>query len=431
MNGLGAYEMNAEWPRRAIRDFLVRERGRFVFQPQHDVRLPKVDATDLYIHIPFCESLCPYCPYNRTLYIAEIAARYVRALHNEIEHYYSLLGDTEIGSIYFGGGTPTTLLDDLGPIIEHIRERFRHNGSIAIETIPNHLDLGTLTELRSSGINLLSIGVQSFDDRFLRLIGRKYHAELLPAAISAALAATFDSVNVDLMFALPGQTTPEALADLDSALGLGAEQVTLYPLFTFPYSTVGDRLHLRHVDFPGFATRRRMYRALHDEALSRGLERVSVWGFKKAEVPIFSSVTRDNYVGIGAGAATCLPGIFYFNTFSIRDYIRGNPGFELPVALQIVMTPAMERFFWLYWRLYETFIPKTQFGRLFAHDRRVRWLLSLALHLHLLNEENSRYVLTERGSFWIHLLQNAYVLNYINTVWTRCMREAWPGRIEL
>lgn len=423
--------MNAEWPRRAIRDFLVREHGQFAFQPRHDVQLPKVDVVDLYIHIPFCESLCPYCPYNRTLYDAELAARYVQALHDEIEHYYGLLGDIEIGSIYFGGGTPTTLLGELGSIIEHIRGCFRHAGPIAIETIPNHLDPETLSELRSSGVNLLSIGVQSFNDRYLKLIGRCYRAEILPAAISAALAAGFDSVNLDLMFTLPGQTTAEALADLDRALELGAEQVTLYPLFTFPYSALGNHMHLQHVNFPRLATRRRMYRALHDQAIARGLNRVSVWGFRKDDVPIFSSVTRDNYVGIGAGAATCLPGIFYFNTFSIHEYIRGYPGFDLPVALQMDLTPAVERFFWLYWRLYETFIPKGQFGRLFAHDRRVRWLLSLALHLHLLNEENSRYVLTERGAFWIHLLQNVYVLNYINTVWNRCMREAWPGRIEL
>jgi hypothetical protein len=91
--------MNAEWPRRAIRDFLVREHGQFAFQPRHDVQLPKVDVVDLYIHIPFCESLCPYCPYNRTLYDAELAARYVQALHDEIEHYYGLLGDIEIGSM--------------------------------------------------------------------------------------------------------------------------------------------------------------------------------------------------------------------------------------------------------------------------------------------------------------------------------------------
>jgi oxygen-independent coproporphyrinogen-3 oxidase len=428
---MGGNEMSAEWPRRAIRDFLVREHGGFAFQPRHDVRLPKVDTADLYVHIPFCESLCPYCPYNRTLYDAELAALYVRTLHNEIEHYYGLLGDIEIGSIYFGGGTPTTLLADLGSIIEHIRGCFRHKGPIAIETIPNHLEPETLSVLRSSGVSLLSIGVQSFDDRYLQLIGRRYRADILPAAISAALAAGFDSVNLDLIFALPGQTTDETLADLDRALGLGAEQVTLYPLFTFPYSAVGNHLHLQHVNFPGLIARRRMYRALHDKAIASGLKRVSVWGFRKNDAPIFSSVTRDNYVGVGAGAATCLPGIFYFNTFSIREYIRGYPGFDLPVALQMPMTPTMERFFWLYWRLYETFIPKGQFVRLFAHDRRVRWLLSLALHLHLLNDENSRYALTERGSFWIHLLQNVYVLNYINTVWTRCMHEAWPGRIDL
>jgi len=423
--------MNAEWPRRAIRDFLVGEHGRFVFEPRHSVQLPQVPAADLYIHIPFCKSLCPYCPYNRVLYDEALAASYVKAMRAEIDRYHSLLGAIEIGSIYIGGGTPTTLLDDLQPIVDQIRSRFRHTGVVAVETTPDDLDAETLSKLKTLGVNLLSIGVQSFDDRYLRLIGRKYSSSILPSALSRALSSGFDSVNLDMMFALPGQTTDEALTDLDRVLDLGADQVTLYPLFTFPYTTVGRHLQLKQVRFPNLRTRRRMYKAIHDEAVTRGLDRVSVWGFKKKNVPRFSSVTRDNYIGVGAGAGTCLPGLFYFNTFSVPGYIRSCSGNDLPVALQMNMSSTMEDFYWLYWRLYETRIPKDGVERLFSGDNKVRWLFWLALRLHVLNDGGHSYVLTERGSFWIHLLQNYYVLNYIDTVWTRSMRDAWPARIEL
>ena len=163
--------MNADWQKCAVRDLLVGEHGTFVFEPGRTVQLPDVAATDLYLHIPFCRSLCPYCPYNRVLYDPSLVTGYVRALHREIERYRELLGDIEIGSIYIGGGTPTTLLAELGPVLEHLRRRFRHTGPVAVETIPDDLDGKTLETLRSFGVSLLSVGVQSFDDRYLRLIG--------------------------------------------------------------------------------------------------------------------------------------------------------------------------------------------------------------------------------------------------------------------
>ena len=423
--------MSAEWHKRAVRDLLVGERGKFVFEARATLQLPGVSATNLYIHVPFCRSLCPYCPYNRVLYDEALATRYVRALHDEIECYGERLGDIEIGSIYIGGGTPTTLLRELGPVLDHVRRRFRHTGTVAIETIPDDLDEASLKTLKAYGVRLLSIGVQSFDDRYLGLIGRPYRSSLLPGAIARALAAGFDSVNLDLMFALPGQTIPEALADLDTALELGAEQVTLYPLFTFPYSSVGNLRRLRRVGFPKLPTRRKMYRALHNEAVAQRMDPVSVWGFKKCRGARFSSVTRDDYIGIGAGAATCLPGIFYFNTFSVPEYVRTCSENKLPVALQMPLSAAMERYYWLYWRLYETRVSKALFADLFRGDAWISRLLWLALRLQLMFDVGDRYVLTERGSFWIHLLQNYYVLNYINRVWTRSMRDAWPGRIEL
>ena len=296
--------MSAEWLRRAIRDFLIREPRRFVFEPPRSLELPQVSSADLYIHIPFCKSLCPYCPYNRVLYDAALVPPYVEAMHTEIDRYFGLFGAIEVDSIYIGGGTPTTILDELGPILDHIRKRFRHQGIIAVETTPDDLDAENLRKLRALGVNLLSIGVQSFDDRYLRLIGRKYPASILRPVISSALSAGFDSVNLDLMFALPGQTTDEALADLDTALDLGAEQVTVYPLFTFPYAAAGKHLQLQQVAFPKLRTRRQMYKAIHNDAIAHGLNRVSVWGFKKDDADRFSSVTRNHYIGIGAGAGT-------------------------------------------------------------------------------------------------------------------------------
>ncbi len=273
--------------------------------------------------------------------------------------------------------------------------------------------------------------MQSFDDRLLRRIGRPYRADSLAPAIDRALSAGFDATNIDLMFALPGESTDEALADLDRAIALGAEQVTLYPLFTFPYSSVGRLEHIDGVGFPSLPARRRMYRAIHEDACAHGLQRVSVWGFKREGIERFSSVTRDQYIGIGAGSATKLPGMLSFNTFSVPAYVQSLQEGLLPVALVMQMTAAMDAWYWLYWRIYDTEVPKAGLRERFAGDAAVARLLKTAAALRLLTERPDRFELTERGAFWMHLMQNYYVLDYINTVWTAAMRNAWPGRIEL
>lgn len=423
--------MNSRWLLRELRDLLIGENGRYVFEPQRKVELPVVSLIDLYLHIPFCRSLCPYCPYNRTLYDKANIAPYLAAVLAEIDAYHSLLGEVEIGSIYIGGGTPTTMLDEIEQIFVHLHKRFKITGEIAIETVPGDLDDKCLQKLKELGINLLSIGVQSFDDHYLKAIGRNYKANILEPLISKAMSNGFDSVNLDLMFALPGQTTEEAMSDLQRALELGVDQVTLYPLFTFPYAAVNKHMNRQGVIFPKLSVRRKMYRALHDYALSQGFNRVSVWGFKRGPVPRFSSVTRSYYIGIGAGSGSCFPGMFYFNTFSVPEYIRTCLEGKMPVALKMDMTPAMEDYYWLYWRLYDTSIPKNELTRIFKDDMKIKSMLVLASSLGMLADENDRYVLTERGSFWIHLLQNHYVINYINKVWSTAMKEPWPGRIEL
>lgn len=423
--------MRLERPLRSFRDYVVGEKGGFALEPKRSVDLPPVARADLYIHIPFCRSLCPYCPYNRTLYEHEQADAYMNALLAEIDMYADSLGHIEIGSVYIGGGTPTTVLEDLGKVLEKIRLRFGHSGPIAVETIPTDLDKRTLQTLCDLGVNLLSIGVQSFDNRYLKLIGRRYRSDILAPVIDSALSSGFDSVNIDMMFALPEQTTEEALSDLDKVIDLGVRQVTLYPLFTFPYSTVGRHMRLHSVAFPSLPLRRRMYKAIHDDACARGLKRVSVWGFKRHGVERFSSVTRDQHIGLGAGSATRLPGLLYFNTFSVSDYIRSCNAHSLPIALEMQMSEMMEAWYWLYWRIYETEIAKADLCDHFGDNPVIRHLTQAASAMRLLVDDGDRYVLTERGAFWIHLLQNYYVLNYIDKVWTTAMRTPWPGRIEL
>jgi oxygen-independent coproporphyrinogen-3 oxidase len=180
------------------------------------------------------------------------------------------------------------------------------------------------------------------------------------------------------------------------------------------------------------ATRQKYYYRIYEFLTSRGFKRVSVWGFKKGEAPRYSSVTRDNYIGLGAGAGSHLPDGFYLNTFSVEEYIKKCLSFEFPTALFMDFTEDMSRYFWLYWRFYDTYINKDELVNRFGpYDTKLNGLLSMLRRLGLIQEKDACYELTKRGSFWIHLLQNYFSLRYINKVWGTAMKDPYPFAIAL
>lgn len=428
----GGWTVLPELITRMIRRRLVGPEQDFTFKAVQDVAPAPVEKTGLYIHIPFCKNLCPYCPYNKIGYERGLVEPYLQALLGEIELYANRLGRTEITSIYIGGGTPTNLTDELGIVLERIRERFNLTGDICVETNPRDLDREKADKLRRYGVNRISLGGQSFDDRFLDLLGRGYRAAVVERSIELALDAGFESVNLDLMFALPGQTMEDVRRDLARAVGGGVNQVTTYPLFSFPYTSVGRYRKLRKVKMPNLVVRRRMYRTIHTFFQEQGFRRVSVWGFLRGEAPRYSSVTRERYIGLGAGAGSHLPGLFYLNTFSVGEYIERCRAGKPPVALSMDFTARMGQYYWLYWRLYDTFIPKGELFTLFGEaDRQLRFLLGLLFVLRMARVEEDQIALNERGSFWVHLLQNYFVLPYINRVWSAAREDPYPRRVRI
>jgi oxygen-independent coproporphyrinogen III oxidase len=416
---------------RSVRRILIGKEQRFVFTGRNIPAFQPLDKIDLYIHIPFCKNICPYCPYNRIKYDQSLIAPYTQAMLKEIEQYSNRLGKIEISSIYIGGGTPTTVTEELGVILDCIRDKFNVTGDICIETGPEDLNEETIRKLKSFGIDLISLGVQSFNNACLKALGRHYDSATVHSAVTRVLASCFKSVNIDLMFTLPGQSLENVLDDLKEAVCLGVTQITIYPLFTFPYSTIGQYLKIRKVKLPNILERRKMYRGIHQFTVDRGYQRVSVWGFKKGNSPRYSSVTRDIYIGLGAGAGSRLPDVFYFNTFSVKHYIETASEGRLPIALTMDMTPHFRKYYWLYWRFYDTLIDKKQLKEKLGTDIKLKLLFSLAKRLGLLKENDTEISLTERGAFYIHLMQNYFVLNYINKIWSVAMKTPWPDRIEI
>ncbi|MBN2015347.1 radical SAM protein [Candidatus Dojkabacteria bacterium] len=226
---------------RLIREFLIGHKQPLAFSKadKDNITLPLIKKIGIYIHIPFCKSMCPYCPYNRIRYKKELVKPYLDAILKEVDLYSEKMGRIKISSIYIGGGTPTNLIDELGIIIKRIKSRFNVTGDICIETSVSDITSSIVRKLQSYGVTLISLGVQSFKEESLKFLKRNYHVKDIPKTIGIIKSGNFKSLNIDLMFALPSQKLSDVISDLEEAVELSVDQITTYPLFTFPYSSVG------------------------------------------------------------------------------------------------------------------------------------------------------------------------------------------------
>jgi len=417
---------------KSARRFLTGKEADYTFRKCHEPAPNAPSETHLYIHIPFCKNLCPYCPYNKVEYDSLLVHPYIDSLLTEIELYGERYGRLTVPSVYFGGGTPTLLIDEFEVVITKLKEYFDIRGHIAVETNPKDISEEGCAKLKSIGINQISIGAQSFSNKRLEFIGRDYDATYLKEKLRIIEEAGFESVNVDLMFAFPGQTEIEFEKDLQQVLEFSPDQITAYPLFTFPYTAAAEHLNLKRVKMPTIRQRHSLYNKLFDVMESNRYDQTSVWSFKRGNTPRYSSVTRDSFIGLGAGAASQLDNDYLFNTFSVSAYNLVLSQRKFPTALHMPLTDKMSKYYWLYWRCYDAQIPKTQlYERFGKSDIKLKLLLKTARLIGMISDEQDNYALTRRGSFWIHWLQNQFALNYVDKVWTTAMKEPYPSKIEL
>jgi len=418
---------------RAVRRYLVGPEQRWVFASPMQGWMPLgIERTSLYLHVPFCRQCCPYCPYTKVPYAQKLVEPYTRAALAEVDWWADAIGPAEITSVYVGGGTPTLVLDSVTQVLARVRQRFRLTGDICIETNPADVDEDTVRRLHDAGVALVSLGVQSFFPRHLRLLGRRYEPPAVERALALLAESGFASVNADIMFALPGQTPGDVTADLDRAAQLGADQLTTYPLFTFPYTSVGEYLRLSAVRMPDLRLRWAHYHAIDGWCTDHDFQRVSVWGFKRGSAPRYSSVTRDGYIGVGPGAGSHLPDGFVLNTFDLDSWIRAACAGRSAIALRMPFSGNMPGWWWLYWRFYDTRIPLDDLDAALGSDapKARRWLRAVE-RAGLAVRHGAFLELTEPGAFWLHLAQNHFALNYVNTLWTAARREAWPQAVAI
>jgi coproporphyrinogen III oxidase-like Fe-S oxidoreductase len=300
-----------------IRLFRYRTRG-FMQMTEADGRVPPVPAGDayLYVHIPFCEVLCPFCSFHRVQHRTVAARAYFASLREEIRRYHA--AGHRYNGVYFGGGTPTCEPEELVATIGLVRSLFGVR-EVSVETNPKDLHPTLLAALRTAGVTRLSVGVQSFDDQLLREMERytKYGSGAETAERIRMAAPYFPTLNVDLIFNQPHQTLASLQHDLAVFRSLGANQISLYPLMTSP--TVLQRME-RQMGRPDHRRLRQFYRTIVRE-LAPDFAPTSAWCFTRAGGGSDEYlVASENYVGVGSGAFSYLNGTLYSTTFSLQAY---------------------------------------------------------------------------------------------------------------
>ena len=272
----------------------------------------------LYMHIPFCEELCPYCSFVKVKFEPSLACHYFDALKKEVELYHKL--GYCFDAIYVGGGTPTIMPDRLAEIIEFVKGNWQIK-QISVETNPNHLTPEILGILKAFGTNRLSIGVQSFNNEILESIQRleKYGCgEEIKERVSSVVGM-FDTVNIDMIFNFPNQTEQMLSEDIKIIKEIKADQVTYYPLMV---SNSRKKEIAKRCGKTNYEQEKQLYQLI-TEQLADAYNQESIWCFSAKKGVIDEYILdHDEYVGLGPGSWGYINGAMYSNTFSIQQYIR-------------------------------------------------------------------------------------------------------------
>lgn len=364
----------------------------------------------LYMHVPFCERLCPYCSFNRFPFSEDRAKPYFANMRKEMKMLHELGYDFD--SVYIGGGTPTIMLDELCETIDQARDLFSIK-EVSSETNPNHLIPSYLEKLEGR-VQRLSVGVQSFDDGLLKQMDRfeKYGSgEEIMERIREA-SPYFVSMNADMIFNFPAQTEDILISDIEKVVASGASQTTFYPLMASPSV---QRSLARTVGKVDYAREKRFYEIICELLLDTGaFELGSAWTFNRVggacdpaaagtasagmesvvegavgvqeasdAIRVATAVgvgdgpkstamideyvvNYEEYPAIGSGGITYLGSNLYVNTFSVRDYNAAieNGSMSMMGKTQFSLTDRMRYRFMM--QLFGLHLDKREFERDFG-----------------------------------------------------------------
>lgn len=357
--------------------------------------------TGLYIHFPFCMQKCRYCDFVSYPDMLSEGERYIGALLKEMEAYRG----AELDTIYLGGGTPTVLPPAL---LERVLSRVACSFSltedceITIEANPGTVNREMFSQLASCGVNRISLGVQSFSDRELSLLGRIHSKEDAIRAVTDIRDAGINNLSLDLMFSIPGQTRESLAESLKQAVALSPEHLSCYSLILCEGTPMYEDDRQGKISLPDEDEDRERYGLLVEFLKSRGYDRYEISNFAKD-----GKISRHNakywdrtpYIGLGAAAHSFYGNRRYENPAALLDYYGQVHSGQLPVGEVISGADAMVEFMFLGLRRTDIGVSKRAFQQSFNESMDVIYgkALKKLLELELLVDMGDSIRLSDRG----------------------------------
>ena len=275
----------------------------------------------LYVHIPFCHVICDYCDFPKLQYFRNFAKQYLERLKEEIEQYHINPG---IKTIYVGGGTPTSLEDDLfEELLKIIKPYTSEVNEYSFEANPESLTLKKLKLMKKYGVNRLSIGVETTKDEVLASVNRKHTFKDVQKAVLNARKAKFDNINIDLIIGLPGVQKEDFEKDLENVLSLSPDHVSCYSLTVHEHTV----FHIKGVKEPLDDVSREYYDIAEQVLTSNGFIHYEISNWAKPGKESLHNLTYwkdENYYGVGLGAAGYIKSTRYLNTRNLTKYLEGQ-----------------------------------------------------------------------------------------------------------
>lgn len=319
----------------------------------------------LYIHIPFCEHICPYCDFTKLFYFSKFSKPYLDSLFKEIDSYHLKKMET----IYIGGGTPTSLSDDeFESLLKKVSKLLKDGGEFTCEANVENLTTQKLSLMARYGVNRLSIGIQSTHDNRLSQIGRFHTFEKAKEVIKKARDAGFKNINVDLMYGFSGQALDEVKDDVKNILSLNTEHVSIYSLIVSP----GTLFFNKNIQEQNQDDSRLFYDTILKMMREAGYERYEISNFSKPGYESRHNLVywhNQEYYGVGLGASGYVNGVRYKNTPNLDNYLKGDFVFEREKVDQKLLR---EYFLMTHLRLKEGF-SLCEYKELFGEDFLIKY----------------------------------------------------------
>jgi len=299
----------------------------------------KKNNISIYIHIPFCESRCHYCDFCSSLINEGNVEKYFKYLEKEINLYKDFLRDRKIQTIFIGGGTPSSV--DSKNIVKILkllkRYEFTDDIEITIESNPNSLTLEKARDYFNSGINRISIGAQSFNEKILSEIGRVHKLNDIYGAVMAARSAGFKNINLDLMLALPHQEFSDIEKSIKEISKLNLPHISYYSLILEEKTVLYNRYKNNKDAFPDENKDRKMYHYVVKELSDLGLKQYEISNFAKKGYECKHNLVYwklEDYISFGLSASSNIGSIRYTNFDNFKNYYEAIDSGTKPIGFK-------------------------------------------------------------------------------------------------